>query len=144
METKGGEIFEFAVRRASDEQEVQIMAIHPTQVIKNLGWRRFFQLLAHLPSFLKLFLRLVKDPRVNLAPKLVVLGVSVSRPAYRSRPGFYSGLGAGGRRDRATRGLEAVPAPMPARSCAGTWGGDFGGEIARTRLRFAPFKSLRN
>ncbi|HEX9155516.1 MAG TPA: DUF1232 domain-containing protein [Nitrospira sp.] len=51
------------------------MAINPSGVIKNFGWRRFFQLLAHLPSFFKLFLRLVKDPRVNLAPKLVVLGV---------------------------------------------------------------------
>ena len=51
------------------------MAINPTGTIKYLGWGRFFQLLAHLPSFLKLFLRLVKDPRVNLAPKLVVLGV---------------------------------------------------------------------
>jgi uncharacterized membrane protein YkvA (DUF1232 family) len=51
------------------------MAINPTRVIKNLGWGRFFQLLAHLPSFLKLFWRLVKDPRVNLAPKLVLLGV---------------------------------------------------------------------
>ncbi|MGE5820815.1 MAG: YkvA family protein [Deltaproteobacteria bacterium] len=51
------------------------MAINPTRVIKHLGWGRFFQLLAHLPSFLKLFWRLVKDPRVNLAPKLVLLGV---------------------------------------------------------------------
>jgi uncharacterized membrane protein YkvA (DUF1232 family) len=51
------------------------MAINPTEAIKNLGWGRFFQLLVHLPSFLKLFLRLVKDPRVNLAPKLVALGV---------------------------------------------------------------------
>lgn len=51
------------------------MAINPTGVIKNLGWRRFLQLLVHLPSFLKLFLRLVIDPRVTLAPKLVVLGV---------------------------------------------------------------------
>ncbi|HEY6366257.1 MAG TPA: YkvA family protein [Candidatus Binatia bacterium] len=50
------------------------MAINPTGVIKSLGWGRFFQLLVHLPSFLKLFSRLVKDPRVNLAPKLVVLG----------------------------------------------------------------------
>jgi uncharacterized membrane protein YkvA (DUF1232 family) len=51
------------------------MTINPTGVIKSLGWGRFFQLLVHLPSFLKLFSRLVKDPRVNLAPKLVVLGV---------------------------------------------------------------------
>jgi uncharacterized membrane protein YkvA (DUF1232 family) len=50
------------------------MAINPTGVIKSLGWGRFFQLLVHLPSFLKLFSRLVKDPRINLAPKLVVLG----------------------------------------------------------------------
>jgi uncharacterized membrane protein YkvA (DUF1232 family) len=50
------------------------MAINPTATIRSLGWGRFFQLLVHLPSFLKLFLRLVKDPRVNLAPKLVILG----------------------------------------------------------------------
>jgi len=51
------------------------MAINATGAIKSLGWGRFFQLLVHLPSFLKLFLRLVKDPRVNPVPKLVVLGV---------------------------------------------------------------------
>jgi uncharacterized membrane protein YkvA (DUF1232 family) len=51
------------------------MAINPTATIKNFGWGRFFQLLVYLPSFLKLFLRLVKDPRVGLVPKLVVLGV---------------------------------------------------------------------
>ncbi|MGE5303358.1 MAG: YkvA family protein [Alphaproteobacteria bacterium] len=51
------------------------MAINSTRVIKHLGWRRFFQLLAHLPSFLKLFSRLMTDPRVTLAPKLVVVGV---------------------------------------------------------------------
>ena len=50
------------------------MAINPSGVIKSLGWGRVFQLLVHLPSFLKLFSRLVKDPRVNLAPKLVVVG----------------------------------------------------------------------
>ena len=51
------------------------MAINPTGTIKYFGWSRFCQLLMHLPSFLKLFLRLVKDPRVGLVPKLVVLGV---------------------------------------------------------------------
>jgi uncharacterized membrane protein YkvA (DUF1232 family) len=51
------------------------MAINPTGMIKSLGWGRFFQLLVHLPSFLKLFAQLVKDPRVNIAPKLVILGV---------------------------------------------------------------------
>ena len=52
-----------------------MLAINPTGVIKSLGWGRFFQLLVHLPSFLKLFTRLVKDSRVNLAPKLVSLAV---------------------------------------------------------------------
>ena len=51
------------------------MAINPTGMIKNLGWGRFFQLLVHLPSFLRLFAQLAKDPRVNIAPKLVILGV---------------------------------------------------------------------
>jgi uncharacterized membrane protein YkvA (DUF1232 family) len=70
------------------------MAINPTGGIKNLGWGRFLQLLAHLPSFLKLFSRLVKDPRVNLAPKLVLLGVLayVALPIDLV-PDFVPGLG---------------------------------------------------
>jgi uncharacterized membrane protein YkvA (DUF1232 family) len=70
------------------------MAINSTEAIKNLGWGRFFQLLAHLPSFLKLFSRLVKDPRVNLAPKLVLLGVLayVALPIDLV-PDFVPGLG---------------------------------------------------
>jgi uncharacterized membrane protein YkvA (DUF1232 family) len=63
------------LRRPSDSRRFKSMAINPTGAIKNLGWGRFFHLLVHLPSFVKLFLRLMKDPRVNLAPKLVVLGV---------------------------------------------------------------------
>lgn len=51
------------------------MAINPGVVIKGLGWRGFFQLLTHLPSFVKLFARLVKDPRVSALPKIVVLGI---------------------------------------------------------------------
>ena len=39
------------------------MGISPTGMIKSLGWGRFFQLLVHLPSFLKLFAQLVKDPQ---------------------------------------------------------------------------------
>jgi uncharacterized membrane protein YkvA (DUF1232 family) len=72
----------------------KFMAINPTGAIKNLGWGRFFQLLAHLPSFLKLFSRLVKDPRVNLAPKLVLLGVLayVALPIDLV-PDFVPGLG---------------------------------------------------
>ena len=41
-------------------------------IVKQLGWIGFFKLLTHLPSFLKLFSRLVKDPRVALSPKLLL------------------------------------------------------------------------
>ena len=51
------------------------MAVKPTGIIKQLGWRNFFQLLTHLPSFAKLFARLVKDPRVPASPKLVVAAI---------------------------------------------------------------------
>jgi uncharacterized membrane protein YkvA (DUF1232 family) len=50
------------------------MAVKPTGIIRQLGWGNFFQLLIHLPSFVKLFSRLVKDPRVSASPKLVVAG----------------------------------------------------------------------
>jgi uncharacterized membrane protein YkvA (DUF1232 family) len=48
------------------------MALKPTGLIKVLGWRGFFQFLAHLPKFFKLFSRLIKDPRVSIRAKLVV------------------------------------------------------------------------
>ena len=51
------------------------MAIRPSQVVRTLGWRSFFQLLRHLPSFVRLFTWLMKDSRVSLSPKLVVLGI---------------------------------------------------------------------
>jgi len=51
------------------------MAVKPTGIIKQLGWRGFFQLLTHLPSFVKLFSRLIKDPRVSASPKLVLAGI---------------------------------------------------------------------
>jgi len=51
------------------------MALKPTGIIRQLGWRGFFQLLAHLPSFAKLFSRLIKDPRVSASPKLIVAGI---------------------------------------------------------------------
>jgi len=41
-------------------------------IVKQLGWIGFFKLLTHLPSFFKLFSRLVKDPRVALSPKLLL------------------------------------------------------------------------
>jgi uncharacterized membrane protein YkvA (DUF1232 family) len=51
------------------------MAFRPTVTAQQLGWRKFFQLLAHLPSFYKLFSGLIKDPRVSAGPKLVVAGI---------------------------------------------------------------------
>jgi len=51
------------------------MALKPTGIIRHLGWRGFFQLLTHLPSFVKLFSRLIKDPRVSASPKLIVAGI---------------------------------------------------------------------
>lgn len=51
------------------------MSWKATAGVKQLGWRRFGKLLAHLPSFLALFSRLVKDPRVSLRAKLFLAGV---------------------------------------------------------------------
>jgi len=51
------------------------MPLKSTGIIRQLGWRNFFRLLAHLPSFVKLFARLIKDPRVSASSKLVVAGV---------------------------------------------------------------------
>jgi uncharacterized membrane protein YkvA (DUF1232 family) len=51
------------------------MAVKPTGIIRQIGWRKFFQLLAHLPSFYKLFSGLIKDPRVSAGPKFVVAGI---------------------------------------------------------------------
>ena len=50
------------------------MARKATGIVKQLGWRGFFQLITHLPSFLKLFSRLIKDPRVSLNAKLLLAG----------------------------------------------------------------------
>ncbi len=51
------------------------MALKATGLLRQLGWRGFFQLLTHLPSFAKLFSRLVKDPRVSARPKFLVAAV---------------------------------------------------------------------
>lgn len=51
------------------------MAVKPTGMIRQLGWRGFFRLLTHLPSFAKLFSRLIKDPRVSARAKLVVAAI---------------------------------------------------------------------
>ena len=64
-----------AVRRALDEREVQIDGYQPDRNDQESWLGPLLSLLVHLPSFLKLFARLAKDPRVNIAPKLVILGV---------------------------------------------------------------------
>jgi len=46
-----------------------------TRVVKQLGWRGFFRLVTNLPSFVKLFSRLIKDERVALSPKLLIAAV---------------------------------------------------------------------
>src|SRR2546426_322238 len=58
------------------------MAVKATGIVKQLGWRGFFQLITHLPSFLKLFSRLIKDARVPLTSKLLLVGIL----AYVDRP----------------------------------------------------------
>ncbi len=47
----------------------------PITLLRSFGLRRAIQLFAYFPSFVKLFARLVKDPRVALGPKLVLVGV---------------------------------------------------------------------
>ena len=63
-------------------------------VIGQLGLRRLIQVVAHLPSFLKLFSRLAQDPRVSLSPKLLLVGISayVILPTD-LLPDFLLGLG---------------------------------------------------
>ena len=70
------------------------MALKTTGMIRQLGWRNFFQLLTHLPSFLKLFSRLIKDPRVSVSPKLLLAGILayVILPAD-LMPDFFVGIG---------------------------------------------------
>ncbi len=70
------------------------MKLRPIALLRRLGLRRFIQFVAHLPSFVKLFSRLVRDPRVSLSPKLILLAVL----AYVILPGdlvpdFLLGLG---------------------------------------------------
>jgi uncharacterized membrane protein YkvA (DUF1232 family) len=49
--------------------------LNVTALLRSLGPRRFIVFISHLPSFVKLFSRLVKDSRVDLRPKLVLAGV---------------------------------------------------------------------
>src|SRR5215813_10863065 len=51
------------------------MNLSPFLLLRRLGLSRCLQLVAYLPSFLKLFSRL-GDPRVSLKSKLVLAGIS--------------------------------------------------------------------
>jgi len=51
------------------------MSLRPITLLRNLGLRRVMQLVAHLPSFVRLFSRLAKDSRVGLGPKLLLAGI---------------------------------------------------------------------
>jgi uncharacterized membrane protein YkvA (DUF1232 family) len=51
------------------------MALKTVKSIQRIGWGNFFQLLTHLPSFVKLFSRLLRDSRVSGGAKLVVAGI---------------------------------------------------------------------
>lgn len=51
------------------------MGMNGTRIAHQLGWRRFLRLIWNLPSFCRLFSRLIKDERVGLGPKLVVVGI---------------------------------------------------------------------
>jgi uncharacterized membrane protein YkvA (DUF1232 family) len=53
------------------------MRVNPAGLLRNLGLRRVIQLVAHLPNFLRLISRLLKDPRVTLRPKLLLAMVLV-------------------------------------------------------------------
>jgi uncharacterized membrane protein YkvA (DUF1232 family) len=51
------------------------MRFGPLAVLGRVGLRRFAQFIIHLPNFIRLFFRLIKDPRVPALPKLVPLAV---------------------------------------------------------------------
>ena len=53
------------------------MAVRTTGMIRQLGWSNFFRLLVHLPNFIRLFSRLIKDPRISFSSKLVVVGILI-------------------------------------------------------------------
>jgi len=70
------------------------MKLSPIALLRRLGLRRFIQFVAHLPSFVKLFSRLVRDPRVSLSPKLILLAVLAYVILSGDLvPDFLSGLG---------------------------------------------------
>ena len=51
------------------------MAFRTNGLTGSLGWGAIFRLVRNLPSFFKLFHRLVKDSRVPAGPKLLLVGI---------------------------------------------------------------------
>jgi uncharacterized membrane protein YkvA (DUF1232 family) len=51
------------------------MASRTNGLARSLGWGGIFRLVRNLPSFFKLFHRLVKDSRVPAGPKLLLVGI---------------------------------------------------------------------
>ncbi len=49
------------------------MRFNTIAMLLRLGPRRIAQFFAHLPNFLRLFWRLLKDPRVSIKPKLLLV-----------------------------------------------------------------------
>ena len=52
------------------------MRFNTIVMLMRLGPRRVIQLLAHLPNFLRLFWRLLKDSRVPIGPKMLLVLIS--------------------------------------------------------------------
>jgi uncharacterized membrane protein YkvA (DUF1232 family) len=51
------------------------MAFRTNGLVRRFGWSGIFRLLGNLPSFFRLFHRLVKDSRVPAGAKLLLVGV---------------------------------------------------------------------
>jgi uncharacterized membrane protein YkvA (DUF1232 family) len=70
------------------------MAFRTNGLVRRFGWSGIFRLLSNLPSFFRLFHRLVKDSRVPARAKLLLVGVLgyVILPTDLV-PDFFPGLG---------------------------------------------------
>jgi len=70
------------------------MRLNPTWLFMRLGAGGVLRAFCHLPNFFRLFLRLIRDPRVSLISKIVPLGIAayVLWPAD-LLPDFLVGLG---------------------------------------------------
>lgn len=70
------------------------MRVRSLGTLLRFGPRRIAQVWYHLPNFLKLFWRLLQDPRVSLWPKMVLVLVSLYVLApVDFLPDFLPGLG---------------------------------------------------